>query len=67
VVRLRYGTHATELEVRDFGGGRGEMPAADGSGYGLVGMRERAELIGGTLEAGPSKEGFRVFLEVPTS
>jgi signal transduction histidine kinase len=37
-----------------------------GGGYGLDGMRERAELIGGTLAAAPTKTGFRVELEVPT-
>jgi signal transduction histidine kinase len=28
-------------------------------------MRERAELLGGSLEAGPDKEGFVVTLRVP--
>jgi signal transduction histidine kinase len=36
-----------------------------GSGYGLTGMRERAELIGGTLVAGATRSGFRVELDVP--
>jgi hypothetical protein len=27
---------------------------SDGTGYGLTGMRERAELLGGTLPAGPA-------------
>lgn len=39
--------------------------AVSGSGYGLLGMRERAELLGGTLEAGPGEEGFVVTLRVP--
>ena len=34
-------------------------------GYGLTGMRERAELLGGTLSAGPTGHGFRVELAVP--
>ena len=34
-------------------------------GYGLTGMRERAELLGGTLVTGPTPTGFRVDLEVP--
>jgi signal transduction histidine kinase len=34
-------------------------------GYGLAGMRERAELLGGTLRAGATPTGFRVELEVP--
>ena len=36
-----------------------------GEGYGLAGMRERAELLGGTLTAGATENGFRVLLEVP--
>ena len=34
-------------------------------GYGLTGMRERAELLGGTLIARPTGHGFRVELRVP--
>ncbi len=35
-------------------------------GYGLTGMRERAELLGGTLTAGPTDQGFHVLLWLPT-
>ncbi|MFB7272158.1 sensor histidine kinase [Streptomyces sp. NPDC056244] len=52
---LTYGTDEVTLDVRD-SGGKGVGPAglgASGSGYGLLGMRERAELLGGSLEAGP--------------
>jgi signal transduction histidine kinase len=38
---------------------------AGGTGLGLVGMRERAALHGGTLEAGPDGEGWTVELELP--
>ncbi|OAR22518.1 two-component sensor histidine kinase [Streptomyces sp. ERV7] len=65
-VRLEYRPDEVALEVRDSGGGRGtEEWEASGSGYGLLGMRERAELLGGTLEAGPEEEGFVVRLRVP--
>ncbi|MFG1702417.1 sensor histidine kinase [Nonomuraea sp. M3C6] len=37
-----------------------------GGGYGLVGMRERAELLGGTLSAGERDGGFLVHLKVPS-
>jgi signal transduction histidine kinase len=41
-------------------------PTASGDGgYGLTGMRERAELLGGHLTAEPTTQGFRVELEVP--
>jgi signal transduction histidine kinase len=71
-IRLDYLPGEVELEVRDFGGrpvdngpvDNGEL-GASGGGYGLLGMRERAELLGGTLEAGPAEEGFVVRLRVP--
>lgn len=55
------------LEVRDSGGGvPADDLAASGSGYGLRGMRERAELLGGTLESGSEEgSGFTVRLRVP--
>ncbi|MEU6608901.1 histidine kinase [Streptomyces shenzhenensis] len=63
-VSLEYGEHEVRLDVRDSGGTAGELTQA-GGGYGLLGMRERAELLGGSLEAGPDKEGFAVTLKVP--
>ncbi|HET6908550.1 MAG TPA: histidine kinase [Mycobacteriales bacterium] len=39
--------------------------ADTGAGYGLQGMRERVELVGGTLIAGPNVDGWRVRAEVP--
>ena len=41
--------------------------AATGGGYGVQGMRERAESLGGTLTAGPYEDGWRVTLRVPAS
>jgi signal transduction histidine kinase len=62
---LTYEASGIRLAIEDFDR-RGELPApSDGSGYGLTGMKERAELIGGTLTAGPTDGGFRVELWVP--
>jgi signal transduction histidine kinase len=63
-VRLDYGEEQVTLDVRDSGGAPGELTGS-GGGYGLLGMRERAELLGGSLEAGPHEEGFAVTLRVP--
>lgn len=63
-VALRCAGGRCELDVSDTGGGPGTLSGA-GNGYGLVGMRERAELLGGSLTAGPSATGFRVLLTVP--
>lgn len=65
-MRLEYLPGEIALEIRDSGGRAGaDELAVSGSGYGLLGMRERAELLGGTLEAGPGEEGFVVSLRVP--
>jgi len=57
--RLRYLDGALELEVIDDGRGTG-LPNT-GSGLGLLGMRERADLHAATLEVGPRPEGgYRV-------
>ena len=47
-VRLKFLADALELEVEDHG--KGMAPEKNGRGIGLVAMRERAEIIGGTLE-----------------
>ncbi|MEU0939730.1 sensor histidine kinase [Embleya sp. NPDC005971] len=42
--------------------------AGPGTGHGLIGMRERAKILGGTLTAGPCPDGgFRVHLTLPLS
>jgi signal transduction histidine kinase len=62
---LAYEPSGTRLTIED-SGQRGEHPArSDGTGYGLTGMKERAELLGGTLTARPTDGGFRVDLWVP--
>jgi signal transduction histidine kinase len=64
-LRLSYEPSGVRLGIEDFEGLGERPPAGDGSGYGLTGMRERAELIGGTLTAGSTEDGFRVELWVP--
>jgi signal transduction histidine kinase len=43
-----------------------QAPGGEQHGYGLTGMRERAELLGGRLHAAPTSDGFRVELWVPS-
>ena len=50
--------------MQDCGPAVGEAPSL-GGGYGLTGMRERAELLGGRLSAGPMGDGFKVELWLP--
>jgi signal transduction histidine kinase len=72
-VRLTYRPGAVTLEVEDVRAPDAVAPGAAGrapggltfGGYGLAGMRERAELLGGDLAAGPTAAGFRVALRLP--
>ncbi|MBO0654394.1 sensor histidine kinase [Streptomyces triculaminicus] len=64
-VRLTYEPDGVAVEVSDDGAGV-STAFGSGSGYGLVGMRERTVLHGGTLEAGPLDQGgFRVSARLP--
>ena len=49
-------------------GERAAEDGAGGGGHGLVGMRERATMLGGSLDAGPAEDGgFRVTAVLPLS
>lgn len=62
-VLVRYCPDAVELEISDDGPG---LTVHSGAGHGLAGMRERASLYGGVLEAGPRAErGFAVRARLP--
>ncbi len=63
-VRLQFAEDALELEVKDRG--KGFDAQGTNRGIGLVAMRERAELLGGTVEfSRPTGGGTRVRLRVP--
>jgi len=70
-VRLRFAPEQLQLDVEDHG--KGMTPASGQPGIGLVAMRERAELLGGTLAvsniaaAGTNGTGTLVKLRVPRS
>jgi len=55
-VLLRYRADALELTVTDDGNGAG-VDGQPSAGHGLVGMRERVALFGGTLETGARSDG----------
>ena len=71
-VTLRYTADGVTVSVTDDGRGAAARPApasstaADSTGHGLSGMRERVELYGGTVTAGPrSGGGYQVTATLP--
>ena len=66
-VQLRYAKDGLELEILDHGSGIAPSDVPD-SGHGLVGMRERVALFGGSLQVGPlNGRGYRVLATLPYS
>jgi signal transduction histidine kinase len=67
---ITYGPEALELTIVDSGnpdrGDGGDGPRREPGGHGLIGMRERTALFGGTLTAGPRPgHGFEVHASLP--
>jgi signal transduction histidine kinase len=63
-VALRW--HPSELEIEVLDDGPGASNGAGGAGHGLIGMRERSALYGGSLRAEPGEQGgFRVHARLP--
>ncbi len=64
VVRVAADPDRVRVSIRDDGAGPGRGQSRDG--YGLTGLRERAAMLGGLLEAGPCPDGgWSVEAELP--
>jgi signal transduction histidine kinase len=64
-LRLRYLDDAVELEIGDSGSASGS--SAGGAGLGHLGMRERVDAVGGTIQIGPrARGGYLVRARIPT-
>lgn len=63
-LELRHLPDRWEVTIDDEGGVV-PAPETEGAGLGLVGMRERVELFGGSVDAGPWGRGWRVHVTIP--
>ncbi|MGW1045850.1 sensor histidine kinase [Streptomyces sp. NPDC002547] len=65
IVRIHHGDDALHTVVTNTAPTRPAL-ALPSAHHGLVGLRQRAELLGGTVEAGPTADGgYRLHLELP--
>jgi signal transduction histidine kinase len=64
-VSIRFGESALEVTVTNPVGVEGRGTETPGGGQGLIGMRERAQLLGGRLAAGAVDGVWRVRAELP--
>jgi signal transduction histidine kinase len=71
LVQVEYRPQSLALEIRNDAAASVLVPSGTreaGGGHGLVGMRERATMLGGSLAAGPTSDGgFRVSAVLPLS
>ncbi|MFJ3876958.1 sensor histidine kinase [Streptomyces sp. NPDC090077] len=63
---VRVANEAVHVTVEDDGAGKARTQTYP-SGHGLIGMRERVDLLGGRLDAGPAAGGWRLTAELPLS
>ena len=64
-LRLAYGPHGVDLQVANGAPKREALTGIGHGGTGLIGMRERADLIGAEFTAGPAAGGWRVEVHLP--
>ncbi|MFE2271716.1 sensor histidine kinase [Streptomyces lavendulae] len=62
---VRVADDTVHVQIHDDGGGRPRPPAPGPSGHGLIGMRERVDLLGGRMDAGPAAQGWLLTAELP--
>jgi signal transduction histidine kinase len=64
-ITVEHAPGAVRIEVADSGGTRASG-VGPGNGRGLIGLRERLAVLGGTLDAGPRRTGgYRVLAVLP--
>ena len=64
-VRVQIGADTVRLSVEN--AHPGPIRSSRSDGLGIAGMRERASLVGGTLNAGPCGTGWSIVAELPNA
>ncbi len=64
-INLRWDQENLTLTIRDRSGLQKREATGLSSGHGLIGLKERVNLVGGTLETGPTSDGFLIRAQLP--
>ncbi|POH60512.1 hypothetical protein CVS28_02155 [Arthrobacter glacialis] len=67
LIELQWEPHALTLNIFDDGAGKPESPHDGSPGYGLIGLKERVEIAGGSIKWGPRDSGFFLRASLPLS
>jgi signal transduction histidine kinase len=67
LIDLLWEPHSLTLNISDDGGGGLESCQGSTSGHGLLGLKERVEVAGGSIEWGPRERGFFLRARLPSS
>jgi signal transduction histidine kinase len=67
LIELRWEPRALTLNISDDGAGKPESRHDGNTGYGLLGLKERVEVVGGSIEWGQKDRGFFLRARLPSS
>jgi signal transduction histidine kinase len=67
LIELQWEPRSLTLNISDDGAGQPDIPHDGGAGYGLIGLRERVEIAGGSIKWGPRGSGFFLSASLPAS
>lgn len=67
LIELWWEPHALTLNISDDGAGKPQNHHDGSTGYGLMGLKERVEVAGGSIEWGPKDSGFFLSAHLPSS
>lgn len=67
LIELRWEPQSLTLNISDDGAGKHESQHDNSTGYGLLGLKERVQVAGGTIEWGPKDRGFFLIARLPLS
>ncbi|MEO8220264.1 MAG: histidine kinase [Specibacter sp.] len=67
LIEIQWEPRSLTLNILDDGAGKSATPHAGSAGYGLIGLKERVEIAGGSIIWGPREKGFFLSATLPSA